>query len=132
MNLNRCLLFALDRIEAIKIVSNDAKIRIPENFNPADYFKNIIGIYRNTFHQENNPVERILISVGSQSWIVSYLQKYPLHESQKLLDCQNSRLFFELYLEVNQELITYLFRYSKEMKVEEPAHLVKSIRAMLD
>lgn len=132
VDLNRCLLFALDRIEEIRIIPNAAKIRIPENFNPADYFKNIIGIYRNTFHQEINPVERIVFRVSSESWIVSYLQKYPLHESQKLLEKKNGHLVFELNLEINQELITYLFRYSKEMKVEEPTHLVKSIRAMLD
>lgn len=132
VELNRCLLYALDRIEQLIPVANSTKIRIPENFNPADYFKNIIGIYRNSSHIELNPVERIVIRVRKESWIVSYIQKYPLHDSQRLVESGKEHLLFELFLEINQELITYLFRYSKEMKVEEPSHLVLSIQEMLN
>jgi hypothetical protein len=131
IDLQGCLLYALDRIEHLRVVPNTTKIRIPENFNPANYFKNIIGIYKNTFHQGVNPIERIVIRVTKESWIVPYILKYPLHDSQRLVEDGKDDLRFELFLELNQELITYLFRYSKEIHVEEPIRLVHNLQEML-
>jgi predicted DNA-binding transcriptional regulator YafY len=124
LDLNQAWLYALDRIVSMETVSIPSKIRIPAGFNPSDYFKNIMGIYRNSNHKAQIKVERILIRVPISSWMSNYIQKYPVHDSQHILEISVDFILIEFHLEINQELKNFLFRYSHELEVLEPSQEV--------
>jgi predicted DNA-binding transcriptional regulator YafY len=124
LDLDQAWLYALDRINSMATVSAPSKIRIPEGFNPSDYFKNILGIYRNSSNKGPIKVERILIKVSNTSWMSNYIQKYPIHESQHISEISVDFMLVEFHLEINQELKNFLFRYSHELEVLEPSQEV--------
>lgn len=122
ISLDKLRLFALDRIESLRLSQTPHKTRIHPDFRPSDFFKNSLGLFRGV-----RAAERILIQVQENSWIKEYVTKYPIHSSQKILDAHH----FTLSLEINQELENFLLRYSTELQVIEPAHLREKMRATL-
>ncbi|MFA9197872.1 MAG: helix-turn-helix transcriptional regulator [Aquirufa sp.] len=122
ISLDKLRLFALDRIESIRPIQTNYKIRIHPDFQPSDFFKNSLGLFRGT-----GAAERIIIQLREDSWIKEYVTKYPIHPSQKSVDA----LHIELSLEINQELENFLLRYSTELQVVEPDHLREKMRANL-
>lgn len=122
ISLDKLRLFALDRIESIRPIQTNYKIRIHPDFQPSDFFKNSLGLFRGT-----GVAERIIIQVREDSWIKEYVTKYPIHPSQKSVDA----LHIELLLEINQELENFLLRYSTELQVVEPKYLREKMRANL-
>ncbi len=122
ISLDKLRLFALDRIESLRLSQTPHKIRIHPDFQPSDFFKNNLGLFRGT-----GAAERIVIQVREDSWIKEYVTKYPIHPSQKSVDA----LHIELLLEINQELENFLLRYSTELQVVEPDHLREKMRANL-
>lgn len=122
ISLDKLRLFALDRIETIRLSQTTFKTRIHPDFQPSDFFKNSLGLFRGT-----GAAERIIIRVREDSWIKEYVTKYPIHPSQKSVDA----LHIELLLEINQELENFLLRYSTELHVVEPMHLREKMRANL-
>ena len=122
ISLDKLRLFALDRIETIRLSQTTFKTRIHPDFQPSDFFKNSLGLFRGT-----GAAERILIRVREDSWIKEYVTKYPIHPSQKSVDA----LHIELLLEINQELENFLLRYSTELQVVKPDHLREKMRTNL-
>lgn len=122
ISLDKLRLFALDRIETIRLSQTNHKTRIHPDFQPSDFFKNSLGLFRGT-----GAAERILIRVREDSWIKEYITKYPIHASQKSIDI----LHFELSLEINEELENFLLRYSTELQVIDPPVLREKVREKL-
>ncbi len=122
VELDKLRLFALDRIESIRLSQATYKTRIHPNFQPSDFFKNSLGLFRGT-----GAAERIIIQLREDSWIKEYVTKYPIHPSQKTVDA----LHIELSLEINQELENFLLRYSTELQAIEPSCLRESVRKKL-
>lgn len=123
ISLDELRLFALDRLVEVRKSPKTYKARIHPAFQPSAYFKQSIGLFRGT-----QVAERIVLQVTEDSWIKEYLNKYPIHLSQKKL-VENS---IEVSLEINQELENFLIRYSTELQVIEPLHLRKRIREKLE
>lgn len=122
VELDKLRLFALDRIESIRPIQTTYKTRIHPNFQPSDFFKNSLGLFRGT-----SAAERIIIQVKEDSWIKEYVVKYPIHSSQIIMDATH----FTLHLVLNQELENFLIRYSTELQVIEPYFLRESVRKKL-
>jgi predicted DNA-binding transcriptional regulator YafY len=114
ISLDKLRIFALDRMEAVSISRSNLKTRIHPDFQPSDFFKNSLGLFRGT-----SASEKITLQVSPDSWIKEYLPKYPIHTSQKQIDTHT----YELYLEINQDLENFLFSYATELQVIEPIHL---------
>ena len=123
ISLDKLRLFALDRIETIRLSPTNFKTRIHPDFQPSDFFKNSLGLFRGA-----SAAERILIKIGEDSWIREYITKYPIHFSQKSIDT----LHFELSLEINEELENFLLRYSTELQVIDPPILREKVRKKLE
>lgn len=123
ISLDKLRLFALDRIETLRLSQTIYKTRIHPEFQPSDFFKNSLGLFRGA-----SAAERILIQVSENSWIKEYITKYPIHASQKSIDT----LHFELSLEINEELENFLLRYSTEIQVIEPLILREKVRKKLE
>jgi predicted DNA-binding transcriptional regulator YafY len=114
ISLDKLRLFALDRIETLRFSSATTKIRIHPSFQPSEFFKHTLGLFRGA--QE---AEKIILRINADSWIKEYLPKYPIHPSQKKINAQ----LFELTLEINQDVENFLLRYATELQVIEPVYL---------
>ena len=114
ISLDQLRIFALDRMEMVRLSRSLFKTRIHPDFQPSEFFKHSIGLFRGKL-----AAERILIQVREDSWIKEYLPKYPVHHSQKKINAQT----YELHLEINQDVENFLLRYATELQVIEPRHL---------
>jgi predicted DNA-binding transcriptional regulator YafY len=101
-------------MEVVRLSRSPFKTRIHPDFQPSDFFKNSLGLFRRT-----STSEKITLQVNPDSWIKEYLPKYPIHPSQK----QISTFSYELYLEINQDVENFLLRYATELQVIEPIQL---------
>ena len=114
ITLDQLRIFALDRMEVVRLSPSPFKTRVHPDFQPSEFFKHSLGLFRGKL-----AAERILIQIGEDSWIKEYLPKYPIHPSQK----QISTFSYELYLEINQDVENFLLRYATELQVIEPIQL---------
>ena len=120
--------FALDRIVGIVNVPNVYQIRISADFNPGAYFENIMGIARNS--SSSNRIEKIVFKVNLDSWIRLYIDKYPIHSSQKLL-IKEDHLLIELSMEMSKDLENFIFQYLDEIQVIAPQELIVDLDSRL-
>ncbi len=127
LDLSQLRIFALDRISTIRIVKTETNIRSAENFQPSDYFKNTLGIFRS----ESQKAETIRIAVKKSSWLFNYLLKYPIHASQQIFEENSEAFVFQFTLEIEQELENYLIRYAAEMTILAPQKLKDSIQKQI-
>lgn len=132
-NINNLRLYALDRIENIKKTNIKVKLDIPFNFNPASYFDNCLGITRNNILNSNLKAEKVYLKTRSNSWLADFLLKYPIHRSQKKVSFNENtkELELELFLEINNELESFLIKYSEQLIVLSPVKLKDHIYSML-
>jgi predicted DNA-binding transcriptional regulator YafY len=127
MDLSHLRVFALDRISDIRIVKKETNLRRADHFNPADYFKNTLGIFRS----ESQQAETLRISINKASWMFNYLLKYPIHASQQLIEENEEQNIFQYKLEIEQELENFLIRYAAEMTILAPQKLKQVIQDQL-
>ena len=122
ISLDKLRLFALDRIGSLRLSTASHKTRINPSFQPSNYFKHSLGLFRGA-----REAEKITLRVQDDSWIKEYLPKYPIHPSQIQIDEQ----LFELTLEINQDVENFLFRYATELQVIEPVYLKEQLQKNL-
>ena len=123
LSLDKLRLFALDRMDSMRLCNHQKKMRIHPDFQPADFFKQIMGLFRST-----GAAEKIVFTISENSWIKEYISKYPIHPSQK----KQTENTFELTLEINQELENFFLRYSTELQVIAPLFFRKNLREKLE
>jgi len=123
--INGLRLLALDRIESIQEFKTSAKVKLDPSFNPPDYFKYSFGIIRNNIGNPDLKQERIIIKLEAGNWIHSYLEKYPLHFTQKIqiVNEETREGILELDMEINQELESFILKYTDQMIVISPISL---------
>lgn len=122
ISLDKLRLFALDRIGNLRLSSLSYKSRIHPSFQPSDFFKQSLGLFRGA-----REAEKIILRVQDDSWIKDYLPKYPIHPSQIQIDEQ----LFELTIEINKDVENFLFQYATELQVIEPIHLKEQLQKNL-
>jgi len=113
--------FALDRIISLEILLDEFYIE-NENFNPTEYFKNVIGVSV----KPNKKVEIIHLSVNNE--IAPYILTKPLHHSQKIVS--NSKTNTEITIEVipNLELEKEILSFGENVTVISPEKFRKQIK----
>lgn len=112
------LTFALDRMSELQILDESGEI--PTEFNPAEYFKNAVGITA----YKGNP-ERIILKADLVA--ARYIATQPFHLSQKLIKEESDAQYFELNILISEEFIRSLLGYAGEVEVIEPSSLRKII-----
>ncbi len=133
LNINDILLLALDRIDSINEYTQRVKVDIPSNFDPSDYFINCMGILRNNLKQPDLKPEQVKIIINSGNWICRYLEKYPLHASQRIQYNENmlGETILNLQIEVNDELKSFILKYTDQLTVLEPQSLKNHMTEVL-
>jgi predicted DNA-binding transcriptional regulator YafY len=134
VDLNKLWVYALDRITNINVFPTKLHISYPDGFDPKNYFKDTLGISRNNIGNPSLHPERIVIQTvkkedKSKIWIYPYLKRYPIHHSMKIIE-DNGKDFlkFELNLEIDNELITFLLKHVQDIEVLSPSILRDKIK----
>jgi predicted DNA-binding transcriptional regulator YafY len=120
--INGLRLLALDRIESVIATKFSPRVKLDPSFNTPDYFKYSFGIIRNNLGNPALQQERITIKLEAGNWINSYLEKYPLHFTQKIqIDNEDTREgILELEIEINQEFESFILKYTDQLSVIQP------------
>lgn len=99
-----------------------------KKFDEAGYFKNVIGI---TVPPDSRP-EKIVLSFTPQQ--AKYVKAQPIHQTQTILEDNDTGCRIALELIVNPELVMLLLSYGAKVKVLQPKSLAdmleKEIRKM--
>jgi len=114
--------FALDRLTALEITRRS--FQLPEEFNINEHFKYCFGIIS---PNEEKPSEVVLSFEPFQG---NYIKTLPLHESQVILKDNDDELRIRLMLYVTHDFIMELLSYGDQVKVIQPAGLVKEIKGI--
>jgi predicted DNA-binding transcriptional regulator YafY len=127
LNIDTLQLYALDRITQVNSVKNQPRVRIHPNFQPKDFFKNCLGLFRSASKESCT----ICCRLATNSWMLNYIEKYPIHVSQKIeMESESSSVIF-LNLEIDQEVENFFLRFAQEIRVLEPDSLVEKIKGAL-
>lgn len=134
LDLNKLWVYALDRITTLNVFPSKLNISLPDGFDPKDYFKDTLGVFRNNIGNPSLHPGRIVIQTvkkedPTKTWIYPYLKRYPIHHSMKILE-DNGKDFLKLEfnLEVDNELITFLLKHARDFEVLLPTTLRDTIR----
>lgn len=111
--------YALDRIEHLEILEDKEYIQC--EFNPKEYFQNIIGI---TKFYDTVPPEIKLRFSRKQAF---YLNSQPIHPSQKIIDENEDTITFSLTINSSPELEMIILSRGPEVEVLEPVELRNGI-----
>jgi len=111
--------YGLERIKALR--PSLQKYKVPENFNPNAYFKDIIGV---SLDPAKKPVEVVLEIKGNT---VHYFNTQKIHHSQRLVEQKKSKSTFAFTLIPNYELESIILSYGEDVRVLKPASLKNKI-----
>ncbi|HEX5152553.1 MAG TPA: WYL domain-containing protein [Parafilimonas sp.] len=112
--------FGLDRMQDIDITK--AAIRIKYSYDIKELFKHSFGIIND---EHENP-QKIRLSFNYEQG--QYINNYPLHHSQKIIEENSEEVVFELFMKVSYDFEMELLSYGAEVRVIAPATLRKAMR----
>ena len=117
----RC--YALDRMENVTI--SEETFKLPEDLDPAEYFKDCFGIINN----EDSEVQKVVLKVDAfQS---NYIRNLSLHTSQKETERTDEYSIFEYHLKPEFDFEQEIFSNMDTMEVLEPQWLREDIAEKL-
>lgn len=110
--------FSLDRIIGIEELKSETYRNISNEIILEDYFQDVVGVTI----PEDKVLEKVLLKIDPK--LIPYVKSKPIHESQtKLIFNPDGTATTKLNVIINYELITQLFAFGNELRVEEPQHL---------
>lgn len=124
--------FALEKITLVEKIKLNYPIQIKEDFNPKNYFKSTLGIWRENLNFENSPpLIKVKFLIKNDSWIKDYLIAHPIHETQELEYSNDQQLIGYITVEETIDLIQLFVRFSDQFVVLEPQNIREKIRKNL-
>ena len=118
--------YGLDRIMSLNISEvNNSQYITTTDFNPAEHFRNIIGV---SIYGDAKPLS-ILIKINKSRAI--HVDNAPLHHSQNFIAEDELTKSYRLTLAHNHELENLLLSYGKDLEVVEPVELRDKIKDIL-
>lgn len=119
--------YGLDRIDQLEITTEKAEK--PTNFEPDNYFKYAVGITSG-----NETPKKIVFEANTVA--AKYIQSQPFHTSQEAVKTTESKVTFELEVNISEELIRDFLSYGGEIEIKEPKllrdELQKRAKAILN
>ncbi|MHA4810433.1 helix-turn-helix transcriptional regulator [Flavitalea flava] len=115
------LTFALDRIQGI-IPRPERPFQQHKNFDPHTYFKDIVGVTRNT---GDTPTLILFLADHSQA---PYIRTKPIHTSQVVVEEKKEGVLFSIEVIPNFELERELMGFGEGLEIISPNNLVRRIR----
>lgn len=116
--------YGLDRILEIK--ETFQPYQKPIGFEPKNYFKNIIGITK----ESDNQLETIIIKV--YGYQVNYIRTRPLHVSQLEIKKGDGFSIFSINVIPNREFEIAILSYGETVEILEPLYVRNQIKSRLE
>lgn len=113
---------AFDRILSFEVT--DEKFKYDNNFDPAGWFRECYGIFRDP----DIPLEKVVIRAFGIE--VNYLRDLPLHHSQKEVVTTEEYSDFEMILRPSIDFFNALLSRGASIKVLEPETLANEIKTL--
>ena len=113
---------AFDRILSFEVT--DEKFKYDNNFDPAGWFRECYGIFRDP----DIPLEKVVIRAFGIE--VNYLRDLPLHHSQKEITTTEEYSDFEMTLRPSVDFFSALLSRGATIKILEPETLADEIRTL--
>ena len=107
--------YGLERIKEVR--KSLATFIHPENFNPEEYYRDIIGI---TLLKNK---KKSLVEFEAFGYLIPFLKTQAIHHSQKTLEENKQSAKFSLELIINNELENQFLSYGEFVKIKSPKTL---------
>ena len=116
-------IFSLDRIKSLSVT--DCAFMYPEDFVPADYFRDVFGIVAGT----GGKIENIVIRTYAE--LPGYLRSLPMHHSQHEINSNKDYTDFSLRLRPSFDFIQELLLHRDQLEVLSPQTLRDEIAEII-
>lgn len=123
LQIERIQVFALDRVRSIGPLKSKHEVRIPSDFKPQAYFQHLMGLFPDL--GQGQAIQRFRLRIRPNSWILNYLEKYPLHPSQ-VLEEREGIWYVQWDLVWSLDLENFIFSYAQEWQVIAPMAMRES------
>lgn len=114
---------ALDRIVSIQDAA--VKYHLPQGFNVAAYFRDVIGV---SVNQEGTP-EKVVLFANNDT--APYIATKPLHHSQEVVETLSHGTVFSITVQLNYELEREILGFGDNVKVIAPERLKRRIKEQI-
>lgn len=119
--------FSLDRITRVTENFKSKKYTIPSDFNPNDYWKDCMGIYRDPV----KGVQKVSFELknGPRYNNVNYLISSPMHASQKAIQLDGTWMRFEYSIHIGPEVVRHIRQWGLDnLRNIQPHSLDEDVR----
>ena len=116
--------FNLDKLSQVE--GKKKKFQYPVDFDPRVMFKNCFGIIT---PQKGEQVEEVILSFHLQQG--RYVKSYPLHESQRELECGDDEYKISLNIYITDDFIMEILSYGEDAEVIMPVSLKNAVKGRL-
>jgi predicted DNA-binding transcriptional regulator YafY len=113
-------IFGLDRVKDLEVTQK--KFIYPADLEAKKYFENSFGV----FVLENAKPEEIVLSFEPLQG--KYIKSFPLHDSQKIIQDDETELLIQLKMFVTHDFIMELLSYGENIKVIKPDSLINELK----
>lgn len=120
---NRYRIFSLDRVTSLDIAGE--KFEYPNEFSPADYFRDVYGIIAGVERKVQN------IHIRAYAELPGYLRSLPLHPTQHELETNDGHTDFSLRLVPTFDFIQELLLHRDQLEVIAPQSLRDEIASII-
>lgn len=120
----KIITYGLDRMANLDVTDQTGDK--PKGFNPDLYFKHSIGI---TASDDAIPQE---VKFKATNVAAKYIDSQPFHQSQEILESNDSFTTFSLFAQVSEELTRQLLSYGGEVEVLSPRTLKSEIKSRVE
>jgi predicted DNA-binding transcriptional regulator YafY len=120
-NSKEIITLALDRIQQIAVLPDEKFLQNPK-FDPHTYFKDIVGVTRNT---ADHPTTISFLADHAQA---PYIRTKPIHPSQQIVEHRKEGVLFSISVIPNFELDRELIGFGEGVKIISPISYVRRIR----
>lgn len=115
--------FSFDRLGDAEMMNE--KFKIPDSFNPKEYFEDCFGVMRD----DRRPPERIVLrAIGNEK---HYMNDLPVHSSQRILCKGDGYVDYEITMRPTSDFVGYILSRGSWLKVLSPQTLVDEIKQTL-
>lgn len=120
---DRYRIFSLDRVTSLNIATD--KFEYPNDFSPAEYFRDVYGIIAGVERKVQN------IHIRAYAELPGYLRSLPLHSTQRELETKDGHTDFILRLVPTFDFIQELLLHRDQLEVLSPPSLREEINAII-
>ena len=118
-----CRVYALDRIESLKVLPNTFKM--PQDFDIDTLFATSFGSYL-----PDSPARRIVFRAFGKE--ASYIRDLPLHHTQTVLETDGISTTFSIFVSPNRSLYLEFLRHGAGIEVLSPADLRENMKSLTE